>query len=85
VLYCYIHDSVGSVAGSVYFIGSGTGSVYLSSVGAFSKLSSFLDISNMAAGPVVLSLAPILSTFGSLCLVLPNNIGFVFMLPHFGC
>ena len=43
-------SSAGSVAGTVYWTNSGTGSVYLSSVGSFSRLSNFFDISNMAAG-----------------------------------
>jgi hypothetical protein len=41
---------VASVVGSVHLAGVGTGSVYLSNVGAFSRLSRLFGISNMAAG-----------------------------------
>mmetsp|Transcript_30638 Transcript_30638/g.57097 ORF Transcript_30638/g.57097 Transcript_30638/m.57097 type:complete len:465 (-) Transcript_30638:1091-2485(-) len=71
-------SSAGSVMGSVYLVGSGTGSVYLSSIGALSKLPDLLDISNMAAGPVVVSMAPIVSMFGSLYLVMPHDFAGIF-------
>ena len=46
----HVPSSLGAVSGSVYLTAAGTGSVFLSSVGASSRLSDVFDISIMAAG-----------------------------------
>lgn len=51
----------------------GTTSLSVAGIGAKSGLASLFGISNMAAGPVALTLAPILGSCGSLHYVLPDD------------